>query len=362
MSVRRGCANILVALFAIAVALTIASAALEAITARTELAEHAPPGRLINIRPHRLHLDCQGEGKPIVILEAGRDRFGLDWWPVQRLLSANTTVCAYDRAGHGWSGRGPGERTPQRIADELHELLLRSGLEGPYVIAAMDAGAQYALWYAAAYPERIAGLVWVAPFIDAASPEAETRWERAARVQDASWTALSFASQLGLWPWVSDQVYADRLGAQDPLVIGAQSVLLRLPAHFTAAGREAAADEAYLDPAHNTLLPAPPQGVPRLVLVRVGSGGFVDSSIPTSAPVPADTQVGTMDIPGARWHAMQLALRTAFVGSDVIEIDTDSADIALEDPDAVAAAILGVARLAGETQGVPLLEGAESTP
>ena len=40
-------------------------------------------------------------------------------------------MCAYARAGMGWSESGPSPRTPERNARELHTLLLNAGIEGP---------------------------------------------------------------------------------------------------------------------------------------------------------------------------------------------------------------------------------------
>lgn len=344
MNLRRGCTSAFVVLFAVATALIIASTALEALTARSEVARHGPPGRLVAIRPHRLHIDCRGEGHPIVILEAGRDRFGLDWWPVQQRLMEHTTVCAYDRAGHGWSGRGPNARSAERIADELHELLIRENLEAPYLLVSMDSGAQYSLTYTANHPEKVAGLVWIDTF-DEAVIAGEDRWRRAARLQDRTWTALSLLSRLGFWPWVADNVYAERFDAQDPSVRGAQKALLRLPSHFTAAGREAAADEAYLDPAADHALPSPPEGLPSLVLRRTAGEGVPGPADGAEAPRSSRIiAVDTADLAEARWRAMHAAIQEAFAGTEMVDLPSGGPDAALVAPKVISDAILEVVR------------------
>lgn len=342
---------LVVPMFAIGVALAIAAVAFEAATTRLDVGAHRPAGRLINIRPHRMHLDCQGGGPPFILLEAGRDRFSLDWWPVQRRLAERATVCAYDRGGYGWSGRGPGARSPERIADELRELLLRADLDGPFVIAAQDAGAQYALWFAKAQPDRVAGMVWITPYPDAAPPDGETRWQRASRIQDSSWSALSFASRFGAWPWVADRIYSGRLATQEASRQAEQRALLRLPAHFTAARREAVADEAYLDADASGPLPAPPAGMPRMVVVPAGTGARFEAGQEPGDAVERGT--APTDIPEARWRAMHRALSSAFAGSTVVEVDTVTADMALEAPEAIAEAIM---TLAGVAAGSDIIE------
>ena len=40
------------------------------------LRDFPPPGRLIELDTHALHIDCRGEGAPTIVLEAGMDPFG----------------------------------------------------------------------------------------------------------------------------------------------------------------------------------------------------------------------------------------------------------------------------------------------
>src|SRR5205823_11594870 len=59
-----------------------------------------PPGVLVDIGSHSLHLRCIGPwtNKPIVVLEAGADGLASNWSAVQGLLASRVTTCAYDRA------------------------------------------------------------------------------------------------------------------------------------------------------------------------------------------------------------------------------------------------------------------------
>ena len=43
-------------------------------------------------------------------------------------------MCAYDRAGLGWTDLGPTPRSAARIVDELHILLETAGVSGPYIL------------------------------------------------------------------------------------------------------------------------------------------------------------------------------------------------------------------------------------
>jgi pimeloyl-ACP methyl ester carboxylesterase len=96
-----------------------------------------------------------------VLLDAGLGGFSLDWSLVQPELAANNRVCAYDRAGYGWSDPGPQPRTPSHIADELHTMLVNAGVQGPYVLAGHSAAGKHVRFYATRYPQDVVGMVLV---------------------------------------------------------------------------------------------------------------------------------------------------------------------------------------------------------
>jgi hypothetical protein len=69
-----------------------------------------PPGKLVDVRGWRLHLNCRGEarvGQPTFILEAGLGDFSVEWSLVQPDVAKFAGVCSDDRAGDGWSYFGP---------------------------------------------------------------------------------------------------------------------------------------------------------------------------------------------------------------------------------------------------------------
>ena len=70
-------------------------------------------------------------------------------------------VCVYDRAGRGWSDPAATPPDGAQIATDLHTLLNRAHVPGPYVLAGHSFGGLYVRTYAAKYPEEVAGLVVV---------------------------------------------------------------------------------------------------------------------------------------------------------------------------------------------------------
>ncbi len=134
---------------------------------------------LVDIGGHKLYLECHGKGSPTVVLEAGyRNR--ADIWSVDALepkgkrtmvmpgVARFTRVCAYDRPG-ATLGAGdfsrsdpvPMPRTAQEIVADLHALLQKTGVQGPYVLVGHSLGGMFIRLYASTYPNEVVGMVLV---------------------------------------------------------------------------------------------------------------------------------------------------------------------------------------------------------
>ena len=126
---------------------------------------YAMPGRLYDVGGHRLHLDCTGSGGPTVVLMSGLGGSSASWARIAPAVADTTRVCAYDRAGQGWSDAAAPQNGVAAAAD-LHTLLARAGEHGPYVLVGHSIGGDYAMTYADRYPEQVAGMV----LLDTTSP------------------------------------------------------------------------------------------------------------------------------------------------------------------------------------------------
>ena len=153
--------RILIGLCAGLIVAACSGATYQWISTRKELAETPPPGRLVDVGGHRLHIWCTGAGEPSVILETGLGGSTVGWGFVQPEVARFTRVCSYDRAGLGYSDPGPSPRTTRRIARELEQLLDRSGIAGPWVLVGASSGGFTARLFASERSERVAGLVLV---------------------------------------------------------------------------------------------------------------------------------------------------------------------------------------------------------
>jgi pimeloyl-ACP methyl ester carboxylesterase len=143
----------------------------QAVATAMDKRAYPPPGQMVNIGGYNLHLYCMGEGSPTVILETGLGTMSADWANIQPEVASTTRICAYDRAGVGWSDPGLQPRDPQQIAQELHTLLGEANIPGPYVLVGQSFGGLYTRMYAAQYPEDVVGMV----LVDASHPD---MWSR----------------------------------------------------------------------------------------------------------------------------------------------------------------------------------------
>ncbi len=125
--------------------------------------QYDPPGTLYPVYDTSLHMVCHGEGQPTIVLEAGLGGNHLDWTLVQPLIASDYRVCAYDRAGVGFSQATARSRTAGHITDELHDLVEMAGLKKPFILVGHSFGGMLALHYAARFRDDVAGLVLLDP-------------------------------------------------------------------------------------------------------------------------------------------------------------------------------------------------------
>jgi pimeloyl-ACP methyl ester carboxylesterase len=312
----RRVARMILWLLAAVFTLALAGATYEVAMAAGDAERYPPPGRLVEVGGHRLHLHCVGEGTPTVVLISGLGGSSLLWQRVQTGAEPLTRVCAYDRAGIGWSDPGSAAPTPGAVAAELHALLASAAVPAPYVLVGASVGGKYARMYVAQYPQEVAGLVLV-----------DSRHESldATLTPEAQAAALAAAERDGrMYRWLG------RLGVMR--LFGARLVAATSPGaaqldHRTAtllmlhASRPKDIDAMLAESAMMTadderLRAAPPLGdLPLIVLAA-------DSSLRDDG-----------------WRAGQDQQARLSTNSRLVVVDQSSHFIALDQPDAVADAI-----------------------
>ncbi|SFP67535.1 Pimeloyl-ACP methyl ester carboxylesterase [Geodermatophilus dictyosporus] len=150
----------------VVIAASAVGGAVETVGLASDDPGRAMPGEVYDVGSYRLHLNCTGSGGPTVVLFNGLGLTSANWARVVPGVARSARVCAYDRAGQGWSEDAPQPRDGNQAAADLHALLQRAGEEGPYVLVGHSIGGDHAMIYAARYPEQVAGMV----LLDATDP------------------------------------------------------------------------------------------------------------------------------------------------------------------------------------------------
>jgi pimeloyl-ACP methyl ester carboxylesterase len=128
------------------------------------LDSYAKPALLVKIGPHRrLNLRCSGKGAPAVVLESGAMADSMTWSKVQPLVARSTRVCAYDRAGLGFSDEGPLPRDLDADVADLHALMQAAKIATPAVLVGHSLGSNIVRRYAERWPSEVAALVLLDP-------------------------------------------------------------------------------------------------------------------------------------------------------------------------------------------------------
>jgi pimeloyl-ACP methyl ester carboxylesterase len=121
----------------------------------------------VDIGGRTMHLVCVGPsdtGEPTILLEAGGGLGYDSWSEVLTAMQKTHRLCAYDRLGLGASSQ-PAEpsRTAVDQAADLHAMLGKAGIKGPFVLGAHSFGAIIGTLFIQAHPDDVAGLVFVDP-------------------------------------------------------------------------------------------------------------------------------------------------------------------------------------------------------
>jgi pimeloyl-ACP methyl ester carboxylesterase len=160
-------------LYPLFVALVIAGVggSYETIQEQVDRSTTTMPGHLVDVGGRRLYVHCTGSGSPTVVLVSGLAEASVYWggW-IAPSVAQNTTVCAYDRAGQGWSDPPGSPQDGVAVATDLHTLLDHAQIPGPYVLVGHSTGGAYVRVFAARYPDQVAGIV----FLDSQPNEALT--------------------------------------------------------------------------------------------------------------------------------------------------------------------------------------------
>jgi pimeloyl-ACP methyl ester carboxylesterase len=189
----------LLGLLALIGGLAAVGAIYQAIATARDRRAYPPPGQMIDTGGYKLHIFCMGQGSPTVILDHVGAGNSAQWALVQPEIAKTTRVCAYDRAGFGWSDPGPAPRDARQNVQELHALLTNAQIAPPYVLVGHSFGGDVARLYAEQYRDQVAGMVLVDPGTLFDTPGVPPEINAAWQAEDQTFMCLApILSRLGV--------------------------------------------------------------------------------------------------------------------------------------------------------------------
>ncbi|MCC7448108.1 MAG: alpha/beta hydrolase [Anaerolineae bacterium] len=282
----------------------------ETVAEAADIQAYPLSGQLVDVGGYRLHINCTGTGSPTVVIDAGWGDWSLKWSPVQREVAKTTQVCTYDRAGMGYSEAGPLPRNAAQFATELHTLLERANIQGPYVLVGHSLGGLPVRVFVRNYPTGVAGVV----LIDSMSPRQMTQPPTEVKPQapaPSSGVSLPFLlARIGLVRLLAGPIGFDK--GLPPEAKGAYVAYSVIPR----------AIQAWTD--EGTGLPES--------LVQA-------DSVKTFGNLPLIVLTGSLNQPTG-WQTMQVELLQLSSNSQQIMADKSGHNIETDQPEAAVAAIL----------------------
>jgi pimeloyl-ACP methyl ester carboxylesterase len=132
-----------------------------------EEAAYPPPGQMVAVNGHRLHVYAEGTGGPTLVLLSGSGTTApaLDFKGLYRLLSDEYRTVVVERAGYGWSEEGGTSRDVDTVLDETRRALASAGERPPYVLVPHSMSALEALHWANRYPDEVAAVIGLDPAV-----------------------------------------------------------------------------------------------------------------------------------------------------------------------------------------------------
>lgn len=138
-----------------------------------EDAQFVPPGEMVDVNDHLMHVYQEGEGeKTLVFLSGGGTSSPvIDFKPVYSLLSNSYRTAVIEKAGYGFSEVTNSTRDIHTILSETREALEKANVEGPYILVPHSMSGIEALYWAQTYSEEVEAIIGLDMAVPAAYEE-----------------------------------------------------------------------------------------------------------------------------------------------------------------------------------------------
>ena len=137
------------------------------IAMKKEIALTPPPGKMVDVDGHTMHVYVEGHGEQTIVFLSGAGTSApmLDFKPLWSALSPKYTIAVVEKAGYGWSQEADVSREIDVILEESRSALQLADVRPPYVLAAHSMSALEAIRWAQKYPEEVEAIIGLDPAI-----------------------------------------------------------------------------------------------------------------------------------------------------------------------------------------------------
>lgn len=129
-----------------------------------------PPGHVVEVNGHEMHVYTEGAGEETLVFMSGGGTSSplLDFKSLYASLTDQYKIVVVEKAGYGFSEVTDSERDINTILSETREALLKSEVEGPYILIPHSMSGIEALYWAQVYPDEVTAIIG----LDMATPKA----------------------------------------------------------------------------------------------------------------------------------------------------------------------------------------------
>lgn len=137
------------------------------IVLKKEIASTPPPGEMVDVEGHAMHVYTEGNGEQTIIFLSGSGTSApmLDFKPLWSALSSKYTIAVVEKAGYGWSDTADVSRDIDTVLEESRSALRLTDIQPPYVLAAHSMSGLEAIRWAQKYPEEVAAIIGLDPAV-----------------------------------------------------------------------------------------------------------------------------------------------------------------------------------------------------
>ncbi|MFJ8102881.1 alpha/beta fold hydrolase [Lysinibacillus sp. NPDC096212] len=155
-----------------------------------------PTGKMVEVNGHQMHVYVEGNGEETLVFMSGGGTSSpvLDFKSLYSLLSDKYKIVVVEKAGYGFSDITDSEREIDTILQETREALLKSDVEGPYILFPHSMSGIEALYWAQVYQNEVKAIIG----LDMAVPAAYKDYDINMPLVHLS----AFADNIGITRWI----------------------------------------------------------------------------------------------------------------------------------------------------------------